>query len=133
MTDTDISKSLGLLEGSVNAARDDIAEMKTASIRTETRSISFEKTYIEEHAKLNGVATSAHARIDNHAIKIAEIKTELYELTKNTRTQLLLLTQAVQPLVMTSRVLMWIAGIVGAALTALIIAVITGQVQLVFK
>ena len=99
----------------------------------EARGITFEKTYIAEHAKLASVVDAAHTRIDNQAIRLAEIKIEIYELTKNTRAQLLLLTEAIQPLIMTSRVLMWIGGIAGASITALIIAIITGNVQLVFK
>ena len=133
MTDTDISRNLGILTERIQSTRDDIAEIKAASERVETRGMTFEKLYIAEHAKLVGVTESAHARIDNHAIKIAEIKVELYKLTESTRDQLRLLTEAIQPLVMTSRVLIWIGGIAGAAVTALVIAIITGQVQLVFK
>ena len=133
MTDIEISKNLGILTERIESSRNDIAEIKAATLRSEARDVLFEKTYIAERELLVSKTELASAKIDNNTIKIAEIKTELYALTESTRAQLLLLTQAIQPLVMTSRVLMWIAGVVGAAITALVIAVITGQVQLVFK
>ena len=133
MTDIEISTNLGILTERIESSRNDIAEIKAATLRSEARDVLFEKTYIAERELLVSKTKLASAKIDNNTIKIAEIKTELYALTESTRAQLLLLTQAIQPLVMTSRVLMWIGGIAGAAITALVIAVITGQVQLVFK
>jgi len=133
LTDIEISTNLGILTERIESSRNDIAEIKAAALRSEARDVLFEKTYVAERELLVSKTELASARIDNNTIKIAEIKTELYALTESTRAQLLLLTQAIQPLVMTSRVLMWIAGVVGAAITALVIAVITGQVQLVFK
>ena len=133
MTDIDISQNLGILAERIQSTRDDIGEIKIAGARMEARGITFEKTYIAEHAKLASVVDAAHTRIDNQAIRLAEIKIEIYELTKTTRAQLLLLTEAISPLIMTSRVLMYVGGILGTAVTALIIAIITGQVQFVFK
>ena len=133
MPDKDVLAELGVLIGRVEDTRGDIAEIKESQQNAETRGITFEKTYIAEHTRLTGQVEYAHARISNHDIKIAEIKIELYELTKNTREEIRLLADAIKPLAYTSKVITWIFAALGTSIIALVIAIITGQVELVFK
>ena len=132
-TDPDIAQNMAIIAERMTAARADIAEIKTSQKCSEARGRTFEKTYIAEHAKVTSAVEAAHRRLDLQDVKIAEIKTELFELTKTTRIALLELTRALQPIGQTMGIIKWIGGFVGTAIMALIIAVITGQVQLVFK
>lgn len=133
MPPNEISKNLGILTAQMTAVQEDVKEIKATTQDADKRGIAFEKEYIEEHAKVTSAVELTCKRIDDHDVKIAEIKTELFLLTEKTRDQLLLLTQSIQPLVAQSKILSRIAIIVGTAIIGLIIAVITGQVQLLFN
>ena len=132
MTENDIAIELGVLTEQIKRSRQDIAEIKTSQTSMATRSVTFEKTYISEHACVTGAIDNAHNRIDEHDIKIAEIKTELFVLTKSTRLQLKELTEAIAPLVFASRVLIWIIAAAGVSIIGLVVSLITGRVNLVF-
>lgn len=117
-----IDNDYGVILERIKHIQDDVIEIKESQKFGEERAQNFERHYIKDHAVVVQQAEAAHKRLNGHEDKIGSLENDLGALIK-----------AMQPLVSTNRFLRWVGGIVGAALLALIIAVITGQVQLMFR
>ncbi len=81
----------------------------------------FEKDYVQAHTELDTKASSAHLRIDKIETSIATLSAQLGTLEKS-----------VQPLVVMSKMLGWLAMLLGTSIVALIWGILTHQVQLIF-
>lgn len=105
----------------IDSLRDDIAEVKAGMSDVTSWRHEFEKRYEVAHNDIDHKANLAHQRID-------EIKLKQEENTA----QIKALRDAIQPMIYTNKVLSFIGGTLGVSVIALIWAIMTGQVSLVF-
>lgn len=101
--------------------QEDVAEIKADLRAYNEREVAFQRHYEREHQIVLGKAEAAHRRIDGLEPKVAE-----------NADQVKILTNLIQPLISTNKVLIWLGVGFGLSVVALIWAIIIGQAQVVF-
>lgn len=110
----------------VQGVREDIAEIKKDVKCLNERQTEFERYYTGEHVKVEAQTLSAHRRLDILEPKVEKIEVAL-------RTEIQTIRDALSPLHLQAKIIVWVAALLGASVIGLIWAIIVGQAQVVFK
>lgn len=94
----------------------------TATVR------DFQLNYTKAHEEVTASNKDARRRLDEHDKDIAELREEIKDLTK----KLSDLADTIKPLVITNKVVVWLAALVGAGVVVFIGALLTHEIQVVF-
>ena len=98
----------------IETVRDDAREIKSSVKCLDQNYRAFREEYTRGHVQVESSIERAHERIDENEEAIGNLR------------------KAVEPLVPTYKVLLWIGGALGTSVLVLIWMLITGQVQLLF-
>ena len=104
-----------ILEKIVNL-QEDVSEIKTEVGCLNKNYQAFQREYIKESAELSMKTVSSHRRLDVHERRMEAIETQMKEIR-----------DALQPLIMTNRVLAFVGSAVGLSVIALIWSLVTGK------
>lgn len=105
----------------------DITEIKSTVTCFAGNLERLERVYLVEHEKLVGRVDKIALLVDDQASRSAANTRRISELAD----QVIKLEKAIQPLIVTNKILSWLFGILGASVLGLIWSLITGQVTLV--
>jgi len=100
----------------------DIAKIDSGINDIGERFMTFEKSYLLEHAKVANRADDAHQKLVDQNDRIKTLETEFKKLS-----------DMIQPLITTNKAVVWIGGVLGVSALGLVWSVMTGQVVLLFK
>ena len=100
----------------VSHIQEDVSEIKTELGCLSKNYQAFQREYIKESAELSMKAVSSHRRLDVHEKRMDAIEAQMKEIR-----------DALQPLIMTNRVLAFVGSAVGLSVIALIWSLVTGK------
>ena len=111
----DCSASEVILERVANL-QEDVSEIKTDVGCLSNNYQAFQRQCIEKGAELSMKAMSSHRRLDDHDTRLTAIEDQMKEIR-----------DALQPLIMTNKVLVFVGSAVGISVIALIWSLVTGK------
>ena len=111
----DCAAGIVILE-KISNLQEDVLEIKTDVGCLNKGYQAFQREYIKESAELSMKAISSHRRLDVHERRLEAIETQMQEIRN-----------ALQPLIMTNRVLAFVGSAVGLSVIALVWSLITGR------
>lgn len=115
------SAQLGILTERIEAQSATLCEVR-ADIKAIGEAVTNLATeYRVEHARVVDRTHAAHQRIDGVERRLDALTSATDEMRKT-----------IQPLIATSKVIMWLGGVVGVTLVAFLWSIMTGQVTVLF-
>lgn len=122
------SNNAAVLNERVVSIQSDIGEIKSSLACVSSNLERLERLYLVEHEKLSGRLDVTSRRLDEQITRSNDNTKRIEEITN----QVIKLEKSIQPLIFSNKILIWLGGILGASVVALIWMIITGQVALVF-
>ena len=99
----------------MQGVREDVNEIKRDIKCLSEREAEFERHYTGEHVKVETAASAAHRRLDILEPKVSKIE------------------DALHPLMIQARIIVWVATLLGVSIIGLIWAIIVGQAEVIFR
>lgn len=120
-TQNTTKQTLDVISTNLEHVKETVDVIKTDVKCLDQKQNAFEKTYIKEHQIVVSMATDNREEVIRAHRRIDDIEKSMKELQ-----------QAIQPLVLTNKILTVLGGILATSVIALIWSILTHQVSIIF-